>query len=396
MSKDSKVSNQLGNVTSIDPTKTKAVFDSRYSSYEIIIGKDDTSTINEPITYNSLVVFSDPVSISVKSNDNKLVFNNKVIIKNIVFEKEVTFEDIIFEHEVLFENITFNMKVTFKKVVFKKGVDFKSTIFKNADFDFVVFNGEADFKKATFNNDISFKYTTFKERGAFAEITLIENISFECLVLNDKSHIYFRNTTEKIDTGLYKNKKISIRDTVINGRIDFNNNKIGIIDLRGSVVIGSGTINMIDFNPKCENHQTATVLKNEAIKRNDIIKALEYKAEEKNLYAKALKHHAKEKIKSIFKKTNQLADKNTSNFKGVQWISEILSILLSRVSNNHGQNWGQALIVTFFVGLIFFLLFYLVYILLACQLILKKLLHRLTFLCLYTLKISSIYFQILQ
>jgi len=357
---------------------------SRLPPKEITICSDANNEIKQSIIfYDFLIKLSNTHCKAIEKKEDKLVFKSKLILKNITFEKEATFKNIDFEKEVIFKNIVFEKEVIFKdiifekevifkdiifknklnevtsdtevkkgtifeKVTFKESVDFKETEFNETSFNFVVFTGEADFKRAKFYDDISFEYTTFKKRGAFAGITLQKNISFRCLVLNDKSHIYFRNTTEDIDKKLYKNKKISICDTVINGRIDFNNNMIGIIDLSGSVVIGSGTLNMIKFDPKCEDYQTATILKNEEIKKNNIIKALEYKAEEKKLYAKDLYDKYLEMKKS---------PKNSDNKK---WQNrfERLSIWLSKISNNHGQDWMKAVRFTFIGAFGCFLLFY--------------------------------------
>ncbi len=304
---------------------------------------------------------------------NKVHFNEATFIKNAsfqwvkfqeidssktIFKGDVTFDNIEFEDTVSFEGAEFQQELKFNRVEFKQEADFQEAVFNKTSFDFAKFKKDVDFKRSKFNGDISFTYTTFMNNGAFADIPLLKTISFYGILLNDKSHIYFYETNKDLKDSDIKDSKITITNTVINGRIDFNSDNIKTIDLKGSDIIGLGTLNLMGFDPKCENYQTATILKNEAIKRNNIIKALEYKAEEKKLYAKALKHHAKEKIKSIFKKTNQPDDKNIANIKGVQWISEILSILLSRISNNHGQNWIRAVIFTIGIWIIFFGIFY--------------------------------------
>ncbi|MGL5955336.1 MAG: hypothetical protein ACRC0X_01835 [Brevinema sp.] len=81
--------------------------------------------------------------------------------------------------------------------------------------------------------------------------------------------------------------------------------------------IVAGILSRVDFNPECANYQTATLLKNEELKRNNLIEALKYQAIEKNLYNKT--------------------------FLWRENFGEKLSILLSKNFHNHGQSWLRAL-----------------------------------------------------
>ena len=222
-----------------------------------------------------------------------------------------------------FKRTEFNGGAKFKKLPFRGGVDFKEAKLTNCDFTKTKFEDEADFKEAKFYGENIFEYTQFNERGAFKGAYFDSNPVFNKLILGSESQMYFSQ--------LNKNSKpidrFTIRDTIINGRLDLDDNNITILDMKGSVV--AGTLSRVQFsNIACANWETACILKNEELKRNNIIKALEYKAEEKNLYI----------------------CKNGS---------EQFSLWLSWISNNHGQSWKRGVGFTLVVWLLFFTLFYL-------------------------------------
>lgn len=87
------------------------------------------------------------------------------------------------------------------------------------------------------------------------------------------------------------------------------------------------------------NSETARILKNEELKKANYIKALEYQAEETKLH--------KEELKEQFKK-----DKNLKTF------GDILSIELSSLYSDNGQNWIKAFICTILFPSVFFTLSY--------------------------------------
>ncbi|MDK2817935.1 MAG: pentapeptide repeat-containing protein [Spirochaetota bacterium] len=132
-------------------------------------------------------------------------------------------------------------------------------------------------------------------------------------------------------------EKISLTNTIINGRLDFSNDNITTLDMKGCVI--AGTLSRVLFAPKCANWETATLLKNEELKQNNIIRALEYKAEEKDLYENEL--------------WIQLNKKSS-----IKLITEWLSLWIGKVSNNHGQNWGQGVFFTAIVWFVCFSMFY--------------------------------------
>ena len=149
-------------------------------------------------------------------------------------------------------------------------------------------------------------------------------------------------TFENINFHFFKNKfiesensKIEIINTVINGCVDFNNVFISELNLEGSNIVG--ILNRINLKAYPSNSDTACILKNEELKKNNTIKALKFKAIEKDLYTEELKNKK---------------DKTPENW------AEIASLKISKISNNHGQNWFKAVGFTLGVLLLFFGVFY--------------------------------------
>ncbi len=233
----------------------------------------------------------------------------------------------------------------FYRTIFKDNVKFSGSIFNDAVFfDHVTFNKTVIFFSTTFKNKCNFFRVTFNNLSLFQLIKsdiliFIGSIFFDRIKLNNKSHLHFLSINENCfydkTNKCYKKSKINIRNTIIKGRIEFDNIKIGEIDLKGSDIIGGGVVNRINFKAYPANWQTASFLKHEAIVRDNTIEALEYKAIEKDLHRKEL-----------------LIKPN----KNIQEWGEYLSLLISKLSNNHGQSWIQAVIFTLLSGLLFFIL----------------------------------------
>ena len=225
----------------------------------------------------------------------KKLLLGKSIIRDCLFNKSTIIEEANFYKHPLPENVN-NVLDT-------------STIIDNSKFIEVDFQKEGDFKTVIFENQVEFVRCRFGDRGAFWNCSF-NTLIFENIRLEDKSHIYFGET---------KGAMLQLVSSVLLGRIDFNNDDIKKLNLFGSVV--RGTLNRIKFNAfKCENKETACILKDEELKRNNTIQALEYQAEEKKLLEIELN-----------------ANKTWSNW------ADRFSLYLGKVFHNHGQNWLLAL-----------------------------------------------------
>ena len=335
-------------------------------------------------------------------------------------------------YKVNFENSTI-IGCNFEKSEFHNEADFKEAELTNCRFVFTRFIGEADFKRAKFyDKKNKFEYTQFNDRGAFWGCYFEKPITFKNIILSKDSHVYFGEVNKYIkapndkeyfkypktyqvtdeyiknlektlkisidikDKESYKDfkervvkkivpQKITIKNTIINGRLDFNNDNINILDMKGSVV--AGTLSRILFRPQCANWETATLLKHEELKIDNLIRALEYKAEEKDLYENELLEQIFQKgllfeillglfgsifctlllpiilplsiIKCIVTPKNYNTNKIPStNKSSIKLITEWLSLWIGKVSNNHGQSWVQGIIFTTTVWFICFRIFF--------------------------------------
>ncbi len=278
----------------------------------------------------------------------KATFNNYAVFHHSSFNKKVDFQSIAFNGYINFGATTFYQEVDFSWSIFNEKVDFSWSMFnEKVSFENTNFYQEVDFSRATFNKEVDFLHTTFNAYTIFTDINIRKNsehkvnMNFDNIVLTNSSHIFFDGINYNYQTKKFNEKlnisRIKIINTVIKGRLEFNNAKIDKIDFKGSDIIGGGVVNRVNIKSKLANWETASFLKHEAIVRDNVIEALEYKAIEKQLYTKKL-----------------LERQN----KSIQEWGECFSLWISKISNNHGQDWIKA--VRFVVGswILFFISFY--------------------------------------
>ncbi|MGL4561204.1 MAG: pentapeptide repeat-containing protein, partial [Brevinema sp.] len=283
-------------------------------------------------------------------------------------------------------------------------VDFQGATLKNCDFTRTEFHKKANFTDTHLTNN-TFLFTEFRDKGAFYGATFHDNPVFDSLILKDTSHLYFEHLNPK-DNDL-SIKQFSLTNTVINGRVNFSLNIIKCFDMKDSTIIG--TLTRTNFHPECANWETASILKNEEIKNNNIIRALTYKAFEKKLYEQWLKYGTiyicSEKKKKEIDKHVDLYDIDNKYIFPLSEIEiddyykklrndlckllrrlktlqrefniprttkiivndqksmlelrfDLISLRLSKWSNNHGQDWGRAIIFTLGSVFICFFMFY--------------------------------------
>ncbi|MEI0531977.1 pentapeptide repeat-containing protein [Brachyspira pilosicoli] len=265
------------------------------------------------------------------------VVNFKLYFQNIYFTKDLVLENITFNNEVYFENCTFNGNVSFTNSIFKENFKFASnTISKK-----VIFSNIEIFKKAYFLETKEIKnddYLNVNENGEIEIIKVIENkklqIVFDNLVFKDNdSNLY-------IDNGDYKKSfKVSFQNINIKGKIELRNMEIEEADFKGSIIDG-GLINPVNFKVnKFANRESALFLKQQAYARNNAIDALQYKAKE-------IECHKNDLIK------------DWQNNKDFKTFGDIVSIGLSSLYSDNGQNWIRALGMTIFITAFCFTVFY--------------------------------------
>ena len=276
--------------------------------------------------------------------------------------------------------------VSFENSVFDGKAHFKGATLTDCNFSQTEFHQKIDFRHATLKNN-TFHWTEFYNQGAFHGVTFQNNPNFHNLILKDTSHLYFENLNpQNTDLSI---EKFSLTNTVINGRVDFSENIISCLDLKDSIILG--TLTRRNFNPDCANWETATLLKNEELKQNNLIRALKYKAIEKDLYMKWLKYttvyfkwcrkcghivdlKSKNKIKKLYDKLYKIQQKYQipedtiiidEDISLCKLRSDRLSLRLSWAFNDHGQSWLRGIFVTLGVWFVCFGMFYLPSLLIA-------------------------------
>ncbi len=258
-------------------------------------------------------------------------FSNDVNFSGSIFINEVSFHDTHFYSDVEFLCSIFTKPIIIDRCEFDRFTNFQCSLL-NARLDIAesIFNDKLDFSGSIFNNVTEFYESTFN-KIIFDFIYLYHKIIFRSMNYNNNSSILFLNINSEM---IEKKGALYITNTVINGYVEFNKVSINEINLDSAFVIGGGVFNT--NNLKVENYyswKTAEFLKHEAIKLDKLVEALKYKAIEKQLYTKEL---LERKDKSI-----------------QEW-GECFLLLISKLSNNHGQSWLQA--VFFTLGCAFYFL----------------------------------------
>lgn len=271
------------------------------------------------------------------SNGNKIMeidfdFSMEYFLYNYFYVEKVN-DIVISNYSINIDRVIFNKKVDFRYINFKNAISIENVEFKS----FVYFNN-LKFKYLYINKCLSETEWKFYNIEICQELKLhlkpeetpltivLDNIKFK----NEFSNLYINLYHYEIDT-------LKITNTTINGRIDLQNIKVNEVDFQGSIING-GLINPINFKVhKFANRESALFLKQQAYARNNAIDALEYKAKE-------IEKHKEDLIKDWQKN------------KDFKTFGDIVSIGLSSLYSDNGQNWIRAFICTILFPTVFFTL----------------------------------------
>ena len=355
-----------------------------YFSRLKLIGKDNASHIsfNNSIFkkdihlflskfYNSNInfyniIFYGNVDFNTAYFINKLENNFFINFNCIEFYTDLDFAGAIFYNlDILFYEIEVYKKCNFyfskfisknlknklniSKTKLHNGIDFMlAQIDNNTKFTFNDFNGSLIFTGARLKNKIEFTNNKFYKRISFAQANISKEIIFQHTEINIISFakINFLNPSSSISIiynryGVINNniQKIYLGNILINGIINLYDIEAEEADFKGSVING-GLINPVNFKVhKFANRESALFLKQQAYAANNAIDALEYKAKE-------VEKHKEDLIK------------NWKNNKNLKTLGDILSIELSSIYSDNGQNWVKAFICTILFPSVFFTLSY--------------------------------------
>ncbi|MEI0492867.1 pentapeptide repeat-containing protein [Brachyspira intermedia] len=270
---------------------------------------------------------SDNIRDNYRINTDYIIFHkeadfysskNYYRFRGVTFYKKVSFYENKFIEEIKFDNVIFYKEVDFLGAYFYKKVSFSGTYFH----DYVCLS-------SSFYDEVSFYGITIKKEMYFGthnekiNTVIFSDIIFE----NQKSMLYIGN--------INKVNNFSFVHTAINGQVELNDIEINEADFKGSVING-GYINPVNFKVhKFANRESALFLKQQAYARNNAIDALEYKSKE-------VEKHKEDLIK------------DWKNNKNLKTLGDILSIELSSLYSDNGQNWIRAFIITLLTNLTFF------------------------------------------
>ncbi|OEJ14746.1 hypothetical protein BFL38_07855 [Brachyspira hampsonii] len=312
-----------------------------------------------------------------------LNFNGSVYFRNTTLQSNLGFYDsnfnklLVFSYSnfyqrlpLEFDNIEFNNMLSFAYCNFDCRVEIKNSKFNGISFfirntfhSILIFS-----KKCELNNIICFYISNFKSNLEFKNTTMNTIMYFRGSTINkllfNKIEFNDNNSILSIDNNFIKNnfydslfnylledekkeilKDVNKKNNEINkmhfyniritGKIDLQNIEVEEADFKGSVING-GLINPVNFKVhKFANRESALFLKQQAYARNNAIDALEYKAKEVELHKDDL-------------------IKNWKNNKNLKTLGDILSIELSSIYSDNGQNWVKAFIITLLTNLTFF------------------------------------------
>ena len=289
------------------------ITDEEEKNYKIKIGNE-----NQKITIDFSIHFISFLNkIGIKSTE----INYKIYISNISVNT-IHLDNGIFKNDFYFKNNHIKISISFKNTYF----------YEKAEFQFSSQYG-INFYNASFYNELLISNIHFNGMSLnLSDININKNtkLIFNNIIIRTNSSIIIEKEFEEIDTLEFNN--ISLYGTII---LNIKSTNISLTDMG---LVGSFVL-VNRYFKKIKNSETARILKNDAYQKGNIIKALEYQAEETRLH--------KEELKEQFKE-----NKNLKTF------GDILSIELSSLYSDNGQNWIRALGMTIFITAFCFIVFY--------------------------------------
>ncbi|WP_416487526.1 hypothetical protein [Brachyspira hyodysenteriae] len=340
--------------------------------------KENKYELNYNINFENIIISSGLCIQNVNFNGS-VYFRNTTLQLNVGFYNSNFNKLLVFSHSnfykmqrLEFDNIEFNNMLSFAYCDFKCRAEIKESKFNGISFfirntfhSILIFS-----KKCELNNIICFYISNFKSNLEFKNTTMntimyfrgstINKLSFNEIKFNDNNSILSidnnfieNNFYDSLFNYLLEDEKKEILKDInkknneinkmhfynirITGKIDLQNIEVKEADFKGSIIDG-GLINPVNFKVnKFANRESALFLKQQAYARNNAIDALQYQAQEVELH--------KEELKEQFKE-----NKNLKTF------GDILSIELSSLYSDNGQNWIKAFICTILFPMVFFTL----------------------------------------
>lgn len=229
--------------------------------------------------------------------------NRTIFIENCIFDKNVNFSNCNLRENITIQSCTFNDGVNFSDTIFNKKLYFLDNKVE----------GVLNFSNCKFNNTAKIVDTKGQfQKVLFSLVTIKGMLQFngwndkmylsQCTVI-DFTHAFIE------PSGYVIIRNINDKSSEMTGAFDFScANIIGHVvmtevhaaklNLANSSIIGSFTTEEIYFATD-HNSQTFVRLKNEALRRNDSIRAMEFKAKEMVSYKAELNNISKQNINRL-------------------------------------------------------------------------------------------------
>lgn len=297
------------------------------------------------------------ISNSHFNNDNiiqVIISHNKFLSKakfdEISSHREIIIEKCIFFDEADFSNCVFHKKIIIKDCTFKKGVIYNGTDFVNG-FSFInneVF-GYISFEKCVLEGRIKISQTKGEIKGITFSASVIRgllelNSLKSSIFLSDDSSINLRSIfvepngyliIRNINQNQHNTGKIDFTDANLLGNVVLNNIYLKNFFLTNAAMVGGFFTEHLYFKENSDS-QTYVRLKDEALKNNNSIKAMQYREKEMLSYSKELNSQ-----RSCINFSTRLTDKSV--------------LFLNTISNKNGLSWLRGIFFTISCAVLFFL-----------------------------------------
>ncbi len=284
------------------------------------------------VTFKCAMDFPGYFSKIIKENN----FKEKASFEKAVFQKDVSFEKTQFLGDALFggaqfsENANFHLaqfseKASFWGTQFSENATFQLTKFSgNANFHLAKFSGNAKFWLAKFSGNANFWRAKFSGEADFQEAKFSENATFQKSQFSGNAQFRAAQFSRNAD----------FEEADFSGDADFWITSFNKVYFNGTIFKIISRLRGAGAYIKEGDRETYRIIKDELLKFNNRIEALEY-------YKKEMKAYWQELYKEKWYKN----------------IGEKCILCLNRISTNYGSSWIQGAGFTALTAFIFYLAF---------------------------------------
>ncbi len=313
------------------------------------------------------------------------VMRGKLLMKDTRFDGAAVVKDAVFPGTCLsIDRCTFSGGFTLRRLAMDCGPDkaYKCLNMTGSRFDGPAgmeecgFDGRMAVKRCVFGRQFSINGCMLPDR-LFIDKCVLEDgmtvisdsesgatppvqVKFDRLELKGRLHFY-HTAADKIGMKLCsispegrvkftgpRLNALSIRECTVSGRADIIGGSVGRINLRETLC--DGYITMLDTRCRnLTNSYTARLLKDQALKSNDTIRALDYRKAEMNLYLGELTRRRTVSVPEGGRRKEPLCDYLRRLRPG-----KISLLLFNKLSNDYGRSWGRGALFTALAAAAFF------------------------------------------